>query len=219
MRQFLYIILFLCSFNNLHANTLKVAVIDTGLDLKWAKSVPLCQNEHKDFTGEGLNDTHGHGTNIIGLIVDNANTSNYCIVIIKAYSFIQNKSFLVQALQYAYHINANIINLSGGGLGQQYYEKLIVEKILDKKITLIVASGNNFLNLDKECIFYPACYDKRIYVIGNNAPSSNYGSIVDQVIDGNNKVGLGIRLSGSSQSTAIFTGQLLKQIALLQKNR
>ena len=80
MKKLVMCIIFLSSFSVLHAKPLKVAVIDTGLNLKYSSSVPLCKSEHKDFTGEGFNDTNGHGTNIVGLIVQNTKATNYCIV-------------------------------------------------------------------------------------------------------------------------------------------
>lgn len=217
MKKILYAIIFLWNFNVLAANPLKVAVIDTGLDPKYNQFAHLCPTGHKDFTGEGFKDYNGHGTNIVGLIVNNAQSTNYCIVLIKAYAFQKNKkAYLTEALQHAYDIGANIINLSGGGLDPIEAERKIVMKILDKKITLITAAGNNFQNLDINCQYYPACYDKRIYVIGSTSGYSNYGSIVDDIYDGKNKLAFGKIMSGTSQSTAIFTGKLLKQIAELQ---
>jgi subtilisin family serine protease len=220
MTKLLVFLTFLCSFNALADTKLKVAVIDTGLDLRYVQSVPLCPSEHKDFTGEGLKDIHGHGTNVIGLIVNNAQSKNYCIVIIKAYAFKnQQKAFLTEALEYAYNIGANIINLSGGGQEPIEKERQIVKKILDAKRTLVVAAGNDKLDLDTNCNYYPACYDKRIYVIGSYSDYSNYGNFVDTFYDGTNKTAFGITMSGTSQSTAIFTGKLLNNISSLQKSR
>jgi subtilisin family serine protease len=221
MKKLMVILTFLCSFNALAANPLKIAVIDTGLDPRYSQFAHLCPSEHKDLTGEGLKDVHGHGTNVVGLIVNNALTTNYCIVLIKAYAFqTQKKAFITEALEYAYSIGANVINLSGGGFEPIEAERKIVMKILDKKITLIVAAGNNNDNLDLNCNYYPACYDKRIYVIGSLSDYSNYGSnTVDTVYDGKRKLAFGQVMSGTSQSTAIFTGKLLKNIDTIQKGK
>lgn len=204
----------------LHSSPMiKVAVIDTGLQLSHFKDIKLCKSGHKDFTGEGFDDINGHGTNIAGLITKYAKNDNYCLIVIKAYSFKTNtKAYITEALTYAYKLGVNIINLSGGGQYPISKERQIVSRILNAKITLIVASGNDHLNLDKSCNFYPACYDKRIYVIGSIGKYSNYGKVVDQVIDGNSRTGFGITLSGSSQSTSIFTGQLLTEIGNLEKD-
>lgn len=218
---------FSCNISILYAQPLKVAVIDTGFNFKYSDQVPLCNGSHRDFTGEGFHDFHGHGTNIAGLIVNSANSNNYCLVIIKAYSFKPNHknygtSYVTEALTYAYEIKANIINLSGGGLKPIKKEQQIVKKILDSNIALITAAGNNGANLDKNCTFYPACYDSRIYVIGSKNPKtnhdySNYGKIVDMTFDGGYKTVFNYTFRGTSQSSAIFTGTLLKTIDNLQK--
>lgn len=215
MTKFLCFLTILFSFNMLYANTLKVAVIDTGLNLKYSKYAHLCSSGHKDFTGEGFNDTIGHGTNVTGLIVNTAKIEDYCIILLKAYSV--KRAYITEALEYAYSINVNVINISGGGFNPLEQERNIVEKILNSGITLVVAAGNNALDLDTNCNYYPACYDSRIYVIGNYSNSSNYGTVVDSYYDGENKTAFGVTLSGTSMSTAIFTGYLLQTIALLKK--
>lgn len=200
-------------------NIIKVAVIDTGIQYSYMDQTPLCETGHKDLTGEGMDDIHGHGTNVVGLIVKNANISGYCIIIIKAYGFKKGKTaYLTQALQHAYNVGANVINVSGGGEGFNTAESKIVQKILNKKITLIVAAGNEQLDLNKDCNYYPACYDNRTYVIGNASDASNKGRIVDVVINGNFKEAYGQTNSGTSQSTAIFTGEMLK-LALTPKRK
>jgi subtilisin family serine protease len=220
MKKMLFLLVLLCSFNALADNLIKVAVIDTGLEPHYRQFANLCPGDHKDFTGEGFNDYNGHGTNIVGLIVDNAKSKNYCIVLIKAYRLQKKptKAFITEALVHAYNIGANVINLSGGGSEPIEAERQIVNKLLDKKITLVVAAGNEGLNLDKNCRYYPACYDKRIFVIGSHDLSSNYGpKTVDILYNGRNRLGFGKVLSGTSQSTATFTGKLLNNINLLQQ--
>jgi hypothetical protein len=217
MFKIVFFLVFLCFFNNLANAKLKVAVIDTGLDLKYSFKANLCNSGHKDFTGEGFNDSNGHGTNIVGLIVDTAKTNNYCIILLKAYS--NKKAYITEALQYAYTLNVNIINLSGGGVEPLKEERNIVLKLLDKNITIVTAAGNEKMDLDEQCSYYPACYDKRIYVIGNYSSYSNYGTIVDAKYNGNLKTGFGKTLSGTSQSTAIFTGNLLKTINNIKQGK
>jgi len=220
MKKILIFLILVFNINALADKLLKVAVIDSGFNFKYSQLAHLCPNEHKDFTGEGLVDLIQHGTNIVGLIVNNAQSSNYCIVLIKAYSTkINKRTFITEALEYAFQIHANIINLSGGGPGENYREKTIVKKLLDNNITLAFAAGNDHQNLDYNCDYYPACYDDRIFIIGSESLSSNYGKVVDTIYDGENKTAFGLTLSGTSMSTAIFTGQLLKSIAFIQKVR
>lgn len=217
MKKILILLTFLCSFNALAETLVKVAVIDTGLDMKYSKSVPLCRDGHKDFTGEGLNDNNGHGTNIVGLIVNSYKPTGYCIVLIKAFSRDPQVQYVTQALEYAEQIQANIINLSGGGPNPIKREREVVMRLLDKNIILSVAAGNDNVNLDEDCNYYPACYDPRIYVVGNSNGRSNYGKVVDIWYNGQNKTEFGVTRSGTSQSTAQFTSQLLKTVALIKK--
>jgi subtilisin family serine protease len=220
MQKLIYFILITFSFNILASTMIKVAVIDTGIDPSYLKFIPLCQSGHKDFSGEGLYDYHGHGTNVTGLIVNSAQNSNYCIVLIKAYATQWHKrQYITAALEYAQSIGVNIINLSSGGSGSDEKERKIVNILLKEKVTLVFASGNNSDNLDQNCQYFPACYDNRIYVIGSSHFSSNYGKIVDMTFNGQNRTAFGKTLSGSSQAAALFTGELLKQIALRQKGR
>lgn len=193
------------------AEPIKVAIIDTGFDFKYISEVPICAGLSRDFTGEGLNDFIGHGTNVTGLITKDLKKLNYCVVFIKAFSKNQ-KYYLSEALEYAAKINADIVNLSAGGLNPDSREKRATLNLLNKKVTIVTAAGNDLLDLDKSCIYYPACYDNRINVIGNFSKLSNYGAAVDKVIDGNNKTAFGITESGTSMSAAIFTNQLLKAL-------
>lgn len=219
MRLIMLTLLYLwCSYGALAVDTrIKVVVIDTGLKDEYRSKSHLCPGEHKDFTGTGLNDTQGHGTNVVGLIVENASQNNYCIVIVKAYS--NDKEYLNDALEYAIKIDADVINLSSGGVRSNLREHIAIAKIVEANIVLIAAAGNNRTNLNNGCNFYPACYDPRITVVGSNAKTSNYGSVVDVVIPGDHQTAFGVTMSGSSQSTAIFTGRFLKGVAEKQKAR
>ena len=214
----LLITMFWCSYTALASDSrIKVVVIDTGISDEWRSKANLCPEEHKDFTGTGLNDTHGHGTNVVGLIVENAPVRNYCIVVVKAYD--RDKQYVTAALFYALTIKADVINLSGGGIGPQFAEQWIVSKLLERKVLMIVAAGNNGTDLDKDCNFYPACYDKRITVVGAEAKYSNHGKVVDVVLSGKDQTAFGKTFHGTSQATAIFTGRFLKGVAQKQQRR
>lgn len=199
---------------------LKVAIIDTGIK---NFSLPgLCESGHRDFTRTNIIDINGHGTNVAGLIYRNSD-KNYCAVIIKYWTYgastKENISRLLEALEYAISLKVDIINLSGGGHVPIEEEEAIVKKALNKGITMITAAGNNKINLDKGCNYFPACYDERIIVIGNKHHSSNFGKVVDFYVDGVNKEGFGITLTGTSQSTAIYTGRHIKRLNGLDRNK
>lgn len=189
---------------------IKVAVLDTGFDMSYRFFANLCPGEHKDFTGTGLNDTYDHGTNVTGVIVGHAGKSTeYCIVIIKVYDNKSEQKY-TEGLRYAYTIGADIINISGGGPDQIIFEKLIINKILDKGITVIAAAGNERKDLDQSCNYYPACYDHRIIVVGADAYYSNKGRIVDIIESGERMLGFGRLMRGTSQATAVVTGKMIK---------
>lgn len=213
---------------------LKVAVIDTGFGLNdLGHDAPLCLYGHKDFTKDGLlsysyvtkvpvpMDIHGHGTNIVGLIKEYAETKiDYCFVIIKFYSETQtgkqNLAASVKSLIYANNINVDIINFSGGGPNFDLKEKNAVKKFLNKGGIFVAAAGNEHEELDGVVnTYYPAMYDKRIKVVGNlnylrvRNPSSNYGPYVNTWEVGTNQLAYGITMTGTSQATAVTTGKII----------
>lgn len=225
-------------FKVVHAKTLTIAVIDTGVDV----SVPnLCRFGHKSFVpnGEGspLVDTNGHGSHIAGIIGANAGEGDYCIVSIKYYSdkntAKENLASLTKALQYAININVKFINLSGGGPQSDKEEFNLIKKALKKKIKIVVAAGNEHDDLDKSCNYFPACYDTRITMVGNLqkqntddrqfgpastsiSPSSNYGKRVTRWeigtdVESTLPGGKRGKMSGTSQATAVATGKLVRE--------
>lgn len=209
---------------------IRIAVIDTGFDLT-DNRVPLCASGHVDLTGTGIQDKHGHGTNIVGTINRYTSDVPHCFIIIKYFHINPlediNKAiaYSVQAIEAAIKANADIINYSGGGSGFSIAEKTATLKALDLGIKFVAAAGNNFANLDDNP-YYPASYDKRIIVVSaytldlrNNRvkpPSSNYGKAVD-IFDSfksetfcpkpSNKL---CGYQGTSQATATVTGKLVK---------
>lgn len=209
-----------------------VAVIDTGVDFREAN---LCKFGHKSFVDRNpLTDTNGHGTHVAGLINQYADGDDYCIVSLKYYADSnngqQNLDAEIRAIRYAINIKVDFINISGGGPERNPTEQTLIALALAKKITVVVAAGNDGVNLDEECNYFPACYDSRIITVGNLqlsrdwnslkngvvAPSSNYGNYVKRWEVGTNvnstlpggKTG---SMSGTSQAAAIATGKLVRQ--------
>lgn len=219
MRYITILFIFLCSFAALGEDLIRVAIIDTGINPAYVKNVPLCATGSKDFSGQGFEDTHGHGTNVTGLIVTYANTSGYCIVLIKAYNFQTHKVYETEALEYARKINVDIVNYSGGGHGQITRERNAVMALLKDHTILMFAAGNEEQDLDEDCNFYPACYDSRIIVVGANLPYSNHGKRVHIIEEGNEVHAFGVSMRGTSQATAIATGKLINKLVKRLKNR
>lgn len=227
---------------HLKAEPIKVMVIDTGFDFDstWSNidfpKPSLCKSGHKDFTGAGIKDTHGHGTHIAGLIGKNAGNSDYCLIIAKFYnakislsnnSDSSNYENSLKAFQYAIDQKVKIINYSGGGTVKYDAECKLIKKVLDSGIIIVAAAGNEGDNLDKNG-YYPAMCDDRILVVANLdtnnrslSQSSNYSHNVvavggDKIVSlyPNNKVGA---LSGTSQATAQLTGKLIKTLNILKR--
>jgi len=230
---------------NANAKPLVVAIIDTGIDSSFMKSSFLCPTGHKDFTNTSLHDYHGHGTHVSGLIdqyvknktINDSETiekistikADYCQIILK-YFDPKHKDPLkaeLQALRYAIDMKVDYINFSGGGVDFSHKENLLIKEALKKGIKIIVAAGNNGTNLSK-LPFYPAILDNRLYVVGNlsnnnvKALSSNYGPYVNSWEKGVDSISYGnltmpVKMSGTSQATAIKTGKLIRKQLFLKK--
>lgn len=211
---------------------LRIAVIDTGLGYEsHGLESNLCQYGHKDFTKQqqyikipGVAtqvplDTHGHGTNIAGIIDDNAGLvkNSYCLVIIKFYANVNVDGDAlkqeIEAFKYAKELNVDIINFSGGGEHINKEELDTVKAYLDNHGVVIAAAGNESSSLDKKP-YYPAMADKRNIIVGSRRNGkisyfSNYGPQVTRWEDGENVMGNGLSFSGTSQATAIVTGKII----------
>ncbi len=165
---------------------IKVAVIDTGIDESLLKGNSYCPEGHKDFTGVGMVDNHGHGTHISGIVdqyakdfifkpgknfkdIDKLEIA-YCQIIIKYYdpkqSYGDNLKQTIKSFKWAIEQNVDIINYSGGGTEYSKEENEVIQEALNKGIKVVAAAGNERSNIDKHK-YYPAMYDKRIYVVGN----------------------------------------------------
>lgn len=149
--------------NKFNKHTIRVAVIDTGFDFKstWQNIANitrpiLCEGGvHRDFTGaNNINDNHGHGTHITGIIAKYAEHANYCLIIIKNYDpeIVHNErntiQSLVKSMEYAIQLNVDIINYSGGGDMFSLQEYNVVKKVLNKGILLVTAAGNERVQID-----------------------------------------------------------------------
>lgn len=204
---------------------LKVAIVDTGLDLKDPRFKDhLCKSGHQDFTGEGIEDSVGHGTHVSGIIQHYADNGNYCLLIYKYYSYAAsgklNQEREVMAFKEAIKQKVAIVNFSGGGENLYNPEKEVIKH--GPHTLFVVAAGNEHHDLDEVCDYYPACLNlKNILVVGSTDSEgirsnySNYGSIVSDWEIGENVMSTlpddrEGHMSGTSQATAIQTGKLIR---------
>lgn len=188
----------------------RVAIIDTGLDIKSDYYKPfLCKTGHKDFTGTGIQDNDGHGTDIANLIINNSHTSNFCLVIYKFYTTKVKRSWneeLMNALREVSKEKITLVNLSLSGEGFLKHEDDYF--YANRNVTFVTAAGNNDVNLDEDPR-YPASYDyPNIKVVGaldkytgEKHVVSNYGK----------RVQYWERADATSYATAIRTGKIIKE--------
>jgi subtilisin family serine protease len=192
----------MCEFGHVKISTIKKNLV--GVD----RSI----NKPKEMTI--------HGTHVAGLIAKNAGNSDYCIISYDYYvSGDENENLRRSnnAIQKAINDGVSIINYSGGGYDKDQRECALVKQALDKGIKFVAAAGNNKKNLD-DTPFFPAMCDKRVIVVENSSKNSktNFSKKIKTLkIEGDSILSLfpndGIgRMSGSSQSTAIATGILVK---------
>lgn len=190
----------------IQAKEVKVAILDTGIKREELKNFKVCDNGLKDFTGEGIEDIQGHGTNIALTILKYNKNPNVCFMFIKIFSEKGSVLNSIAGFIYAMENNVSLINYSGGGDDFDLLEKRAVNLFLDRGGILIAAAGNKHRNLNVNCSYFPACYSKRIFTISNNEIYSNiYKNSIKVNYDGES----GSRYHGTSQSTARTTALFL----------
>lgn len=213
------------------AAPIRIAVLDSGYDYKstWSKDIArpkLCDRGHKSYVGKTILDDHGHGTHVAGLIAQNNQDVDYCLVIIKVFN-VKDTRFNLEnvrnGLKYAADIGVDIINYSGDGVARDEVECSVIGDVLRRGIKVVAAAGNEHSDLITNP-YYPAMCDSRIYKITattdkfERLPASNYASkpipniyweLGDKVMSllPNNRTGV---LSGTSMATAIFTQRLVR---------
>lgn len=177
-----------------------------------------------------LNDNHGHGTHIAGIIGAEASNKkgisgiapNVSLMILKYFDpkvpNTDNLKNTVASIHYAIKMGAHIINYSGGGVEYSQDEYDAVKEADKRGILFVAAAGNERSNSDQNH-YYPADYNlKNIISVTAIDPttevlaSSNYGVLtVDIAAPGqnilsclpNNSYGL---MTGTSQATAFVSG-------------
>ncbi len=213
-------------------SSLKVAVIDSGVDLTHedlkANLVNGINLVNKDQT---VQDLDGHGTKVAGLI--GAVTNNQIgiaspargvsVMPIKVTENGTGKlSTLVEGIRYAIDHDADVINFSLGNYNNSFALRTVVEEAAAKDILMVGAAGND----NQSGVVFPAAYSEVLAVssvqTGTNekASFSNYGSLVDLAAPGTDIYSTSLNGEyafdkGSSLSAPIVasSGVLLKSYA------
>ena len=210
----------------------KIAVIDTGLDMSDSRFNHLCKAGSRNFAQDkngiihptDLFDNHGHGTHVAGLIEKYAGSTNYCMMIYKYYSETatgaQNQKAMIKSIYEAIKNGAKIINISGGGPSFDTLEYFLIK--LNPSVLFVVAAGNEGKNIDNSWSrYFPASYQlPNEIVVGaidkNNrrAAFSNFGRNVSKWEVGTDVISTlpGHKtgsMQGTSQATAIYSGKLV----------
>jgi major intracellular serine protease len=206
----------------LAAKPITVLSIDTGVSLTHSS----ISSHVKEPFNENYQDNHGHGTHIAGLILKDT-----C----KEVEFISCKYYdrdsdseedrialSLYCFQKARLLKVDFLNYSSSGRNYYQPEYNLIKAIIANGTKVIVAAGNDSLNLSvwKR---YPAAYKiPGLIVVGNLTPSgytnltSNYGlngmqwemgSDIRSTLP-NGQFGV---MSGTSQATAIKTNKLIKR--------
>jgi subtilisin family serine protease len=188
----------------------RVLVIDTGLDIKATKYQPfLCKDGHRDFTGTGLDDRNGHGTVVVDLIIENARTKNFCLVIFKYFDEPNSGPHVdtfVVALKNVAKAKPKLVNVSVSGEGFRKDEFFAIRNA--GASLFVVAAGNDNVDLLLNPR-YPANYPlSNVVVVGALDPKtgekeahSNYGQVVS----------FWERATSTSYATAIKTGKIVNK--------
>lgn len=227
----LFLILPIVGYTKPTCNKLiKVGVVDTGLNLDDPRlSSHICKTGHKNFVeNETIDDLNGHGTFIAGLIQQYAGKANYCLMIYKFYQQSAPGELSVKretlAMEEAVNNGANIVNFSGGGTEFSEREAILIKT--HPEVTFVVAAGNDGHDLDipgneyyPASLFYPNM--EVVENIGKNgfiSLTSNFSKRIKDKEIGENILsylpdGRMGRMSGTSMSTATFSGKLVDKLS------
>jgi len=206
MRTMVYIAGLFVSINAIAEN--RVAVIDTGINVNNKNRPYLCKDGHEDFTGYGMSDKIGHGTEVVQLIIETAKSKNFCIVVLKFWeeeiSTEQAISATVAAFEKVKRLGIRLVNYSASGNSKSPLEELFIST--NPRIMFVVAAGNEGVDLDLNPR-YPASYNYSNVIavgalnrFGTRHRVSNYGERVKNWETAN----------ATSFATAIKTGKIIK---------
>lgn len=155
-------------FVKIHADTtIKVMVVDTGLDL----SHDSIKKHVKEQWNDNYHDIHGHGTAMTSLILRDV-CSQVEIISCRYLNFMVGSiDSTISCFREALKKKVDYVNYSSTGTMNTPEEENILKQLSDQGTTIVTASGNEGINLttgENECKgSYPACYKIRnLFMVG-----------------------------------------------------
>ena len=170
---------------------IKVAVIDTGIDLDHPDLAGqvYAQIDTVDNDGSANDETDGHGTHVAGIIAAKANNGigvagiapGVKLVIADVFGPQYAESIdIIEGINFAMSKGSDVINMSLGDSEDDIAFHQAIDAAVNSGIVCVVAAGNK----NTSSAYYPSDYESCISVISTNSHNerssfSNYGSLKD----------------------------------------
>jgi subtilisin family serine protease len=202
---------------------IKVAILDTGIDRDHPDLADGIRAV-EDFTGDGVEDTNGHGTHCAGIVGARMNDTGFIGVAPKSELLIGKVlgndgsgafHWIADGILWAVEQGADIINMSLGGPFSSHRLYQAIHIALAKGVIVVCAAGNEG-SLFQNNIGYPGRYGGVITVAshdenGNRSGFSSRGGEIDVMAPGSYiwstfKEGGYAELSGTSMAAPFVSG-------------
>lgn len=140
----------------------RLVIIDTGLKITEAEQPYICTDiPFIDYTGYGIDDNDGHGTNIFNIIKPSIIASRLCVTLIKFFDgrsppIVTNRGY-ANAMKKLEVLFPDYVNLSIDGTAPTDEEYSALKHLVDAGTKITIAAGNQNRDLSDNCNVYPAC--------------------------------------------------------------
>lgn len=174
------------------ADSTDIAVLDTGIDDSHQNLSDFVDTSAgKSFVGDDTDDGEGHGTHVSGTVASYGDVSGVMqeanLIPVKVLDDDGSGSVydIQEGITYAAEEDADVINMSLGGGGENQGMEEAIETANDEGTIVVVASGNE----GQGNVSYPAAYDDAVAVGSvdsdeSRSDFSNYGEELDIMAPG-----------------------------------